>query len=62
MPPALTSFKDKIGQPIGTSPWFLIDQARIDLFAKPSEDPDPMHVDPAWCAAKSPWIESKHGA
>ena len=62
MQPALTSFKAKIGEPIGSSPWFLIDQARIDLLAKATEDPDPMDVDPAWCAATSPWIESTHGA
>jgi acyl dehydratase len=55
MQPALESLKDKVGQPIGSSPWFLIDQARIDLFAKATEDPDPMHVDPVWCAAKSPF-------
>lgn len=53
--PALLGLKDKIGQPIGSSSWFLIDQARIDAFAKATEDFDPMHVDPAWCAAKSPF-------
>jgi len=55
MQPALAAFKNKIGQPIGSSSWFLIDQARIDLFARATEDPDPMHIDPAWCEAKSPF-------
>jgi len=44
-----------VGQHLGTSDWFMIDQARIDAFAAATSDPDPMHVDPAWCAANSPF-------
>ena len=32
-----------------------IDQARIDEFSRATDDPDPMHIDPAWCAANSPF-------
>jgi acyl dehydratase len=53
--PAILSLKDKVGQLIGVSPWVTIDQARIDAFARATDDPDPMHVDPAWCAANSPF-------
>jgi acyl dehydratase len=52
---SLLDLKDRIGQSIGSSDWFLIDQARIDAFGAATEDPDPMHVDPAWCAANSPF-------
>ena len=53
--PALLALKDKVGQELGVSPWLLIDQARIDAFGRVTEDWDPMHVDPAWCAAHSPF-------
>jgi acyl dehydratase len=52
---ALTGLKDRVGQPIGSSDWFLIDQRRIDAFAEATADPDPMHIDPVWCAANSPF-------
>jgi acyl dehydratase len=52
---ALSGLKDRIGQPIGSSNWFPIDQRRIDAFAEATADPDPMHIDPAWCAANSPF-------
>lgn len=36
----------KIGELIGTSEWFLIDQERIDAFAETTEDRQFIHVDP----------------
>ena len=53
--PALLALQAKVGQHVGSSPWFTIDQARIDAFARATEDPDPMHIDPEWCAQKSPF-------
>ncbi|MBM4188928.1 MAG: MaoC family dehydratase [Gemmatimonadetes bacterium] len=53
--PAIANLASRIGQPIGSSDWYLIDQARIDAFAKVTDDPDPMHVDPDWCARESPF-------
>ncbi len=44
-----------IGKEVGVSSWFTIDQARIDLFAKATNDPDPMHIDPMWCEQNSPF-------
>ncbi|MBU1325627.1 MAG: MaoC family dehydratase [Alphaproteobacteria bacterium] len=35
-----------IGQEVGVSKWFEVDQARIDAFAKITEDEQFIHVDP----------------
>ena len=40
-----------VGRQIGITPWMTIDQERIDLFAKVTEDFNPLHVDAA--AAKA---------
>ncbi|MFN0178845.1 MAG: MaoC family dehydratase [Gemmatimonadales bacterium] len=53
--PAIARLRSQVGQPIGTSSWMVIDQARIDAFAKATDDPDPMHVDPEWCRRQSPF-------
>jgi acyl dehydratase len=42
------------GQPIGTSDWLLVDQARIDKFADATGDHQWIHVDPER-AAKGPF-------
>jgi acyl dehydratase len=44
-----------IGQQLGQSAWFIIDQERINGFARNTLDWDVMHVDPAWCAENSPF-------
>ncbi len=41
----------KVGQTIGVSDWFLIDQQRIDEFADTTEDHQFIHVDPEKAAA-----------
>lgn len=41
----------KIGQDIGTSPWILVDQARIDAFADATEDHQFIHVNPEMAKA-----------
>ncbi|HSG64344.1 MAG TPA: MaoC family dehydratase [Gammaproteobacteria bacterium] len=43
-----------MGQELGKSPWFAIDQPRIDQFADVTEDHQFIHVDPAR-AASSPF-------
>ena len=35
-----------VGTEVGVSPWLLVDQARIDLFAEANEDAQWIHVDP----------------
>ena len=41
-----------------TSKWVLVDQAMIDRFAEATLDPDPMHINPEWCAQNSPFGET----
>lgn len=40
-----------VGQSLGTSDWFTIDQSRIDRFAEVTVDPQWIHVDPVRAAA-----------
>lgn len=49
------ALKQQIGQEIGVSSWYQIDQDRIDAFARATDDADPMHVDPVWSANHSPF-------
>ena len=51
----MLQLSDRIGQEIGLSDWVTISQARIDEFSRATDDPDPMHIDPAWCEAHSPF-------
>ena len=45
-----------------TSDWLLIEQSRIDAFAEATEDRNPLHIDPDWCAAHSPYgVPIAHG-
>lgn len=44
------SLKDAIGQPVGSSRWFVIDQNRINAFADATEDHQFIHVDPLQAA------------
>ena len=45
----------QLGQPIGTSRWIDVPQQRITDFGHITEDPDLMHIDPAWAAEHSPY-------
>ena len=40
-----------VGQPLGTSDWIVVDQARIDRFAEATGDRQWIHTDPARAAA-----------
>ena len=42
----LSDLQAKVGEAIGTSDWFLVDQKRIDAFADTTEDHQFIHVDP----------------
>ncbi len=44
-----------IGEDLGTSPWFSLDQAVIDDFAKVTGDDQFIHVDPARAKVESPY-------
>lgn len=51
IPAALT---EAVGQEVGLSRWFVMDQARIDAFAKATEDRQFIHTDPT-AAARTPF-------
>ena len=51
------SLKDGTATVSGVSNWFLVDQKRINLFGDVTSDPDPMHIDAAWCERSSPFGE-----
>lgn len=44
-----------LGAEVGVSPWLTVSQSMIDTFASATLDPDPMHMDPEWAAANSPY-------
>jgi len=48
----LERISGRVGEEVGVSGWILIDQARIDLFAEVTEDPQFIHIDPE-AAAKT---------
>lgn len=50
----LQDLREHVGQPLGVSPWMLVDQRRIDLFAEATGDHQWIHVDPER-AARGPF-------
>lgn len=42
----LAGLAARVGEEIGVSPWLLVAQERIDLFARAIDDPQWIHVDP----------------
>ena len=47
--------RKKIGNTLGPSEYITITQDMIDQFSVITQDPDPMHIDPAWCVENSPF-------
>lgn len=47
--------KARIGQNIGTSKWFTVDQKRIDGFADVTEDHQFIHIDPERAKKETPF-------
>jgi acyl dehydratase len=45
-PVTLEAYQQMVGQEIGVSPWHLVDQKRIDVYADVIEDHQFIHVDP----------------
>ncbi|MBK7907588.1 MAG: MaoC family dehydratase [Gemmatimonadetes bacterium] len=52
---ARATLRDRVGEELGVSAWLPISQARIDAFAAATDDIEPLHNDPAWCATHSPY-------
>ncbi|GAA1799014.1 MaoC family dehydratase [Luedemannella flava] len=49
-----TSIEDlagAVGEPLGPTPWFLIDQDRVNAFAETTGDPQWIHTDPVRAAS-----------
>jgi acyl dehydratase len=51
---SIEDIQSRVGSEVGVSDWILVDQARIDAFAKITEDPQFIHIDPV-AAAKTPF-------
>ncbi|MEM9139744.1 MAG: MaoC family dehydratase [Pseudomonadota bacterium] len=54
-PVALEALAARLGQEIGVSRWFPMDQDRINAFADATEDWYFIHTDPEKAAASTPW-------
>jgi len=58
----LLELKESIGREVGVSDWFLIDQDRINQFAKATDDLQWIHTDPVRAAKESPFEKTiAHG-
>jgi acyl dehydratase len=55
IPVTVEALKARIGEEVGVSEWHLIDQPRIDAFAKTTDDHQWIHVDPARAKAETPF-------
>jgi len=44
-----------VGQEIALTPWFKLAQGDATTFGNVTLDPDPMHLDPEWAKAHSPY-------
>ncbi len=49
------NLEDFVGQQIALTPWREVSQADATAFGRLTCDPDPMHIDPAWAQANSPF-------
>jgi acyl dehydratase len=50
-----TAMAKQLGQEQGPTAWRIVHQDDITAFGHATYDPDPMHVDPDWAAANSPF-------
>jgi len=58
----LLDLKESIGREVGVSDWLLIDQDRINQFAKATDDLQWIHTDPVRAAKESPFEKTiAHG-
>ncbi len=51
----ITQLHLRVGQEVGVSPWFQVEQERIDRFASAIVDPQWIHVDPERARRESPY-------
>jgi acyl dehydratase len=55
VPYHIDHFEHYVGKPLGASDWVPIDQTRVDRFGEATNDENPLHVDPDWARANSPF-------
>ncbi len=55
VPYHIDSFEPYIGKSLGSSDWLEVDQTRVDLFGEATSDQNPLHIDPEWAKANSPF-------
>ena len=48
-------YKRRVGEEIGVSEWFPIEQVSTDVFGAVTHNLDPMHNDPEWAREQGPW-------
>ena len=51
----ISSLSASLGNPLGTSRWFTIDQKSINAFGTTTQDLDAMHMDPDWSKEHNPF-------
>lgn len=51
----ITQLQDQVGTEVGVSPWFQVEQARIDQFASAIVDPQWIHIDVERARRDSPY-------
>lgn len=54
---SLAELATQLGREVAVSPWFTIDQARVDAFAEATLDRQWIHVDPERARRESPYRE-----
>lgn len=47
--------RTRLGQELGVSEWFGVEQDLIDEFARSTKDLDQLHINPAWAARETPY-------
>ncbi|MEP1442799.1 MAG: MaoC family dehydratase [Hyphomicrobiales bacterium] len=52
---SLSDLEGRVGEELGVSRWYLLDQARIDAFAKVTDDEQFIHLDPERTRAETPF-------
>lgn len=51
----ISSLSASIGEPLGVSRWFTINQESINAFGTATQDLEAMHMDPKWSKLHSPF-------
>ena len=58
----ISEMKNAVGKELGLTPWKIMDQERINTFAKATEDEQWIHIDEDRCTKESPYKQTiAHG-